>query len=75
MMLGVELLHLLPHALLEAPDAIHAVFLWVLAGFLVMFSPSGSSAFTTTKSRRVARMRRTTTRLKPAPTSAASPTR
>ena len=37
MMLGVGLLHLLPHALLEAPDANHAVFLWVLTGFLVMF--------------------------------------
>ncbi len=37
MMLGVGLLHLLPHALLAAPGAIHAVFLWVLAGFLVMF--------------------------------------
>jgi zinc and cadmium transporter len=36
-MLGVGLLHLLPHALLEAPDALDAVFLWVLVGFLVMF--------------------------------------
>lgn len=37
MMLGVGLLHLLPHALVEAPDATNVVFLWVLAGFLVMF--------------------------------------
>ncbi|MHB8898799.1 MAG: ZIP family metal transporter [Thermoguttaceae bacterium] len=36
-MLGVGILHLLPHALLEAPDAINTVFLWVLGGFLVMF--------------------------------------
>ncbi len=36
-MLGVGLLHLLPHALLEAPDAFDLVFAWVLAGFLVMF--------------------------------------
>lgn len=36
-MLGVGLLHLLPHALLEAPDAMNAVFLWVLGGFLTMF--------------------------------------
>lgn len=36
-MLGVGLLHLLPHALIEAPDAMNAVFLWVLGGFLAMF--------------------------------------
>jgi len=36
-MLGVGLLHLLPHALLEAPDALDAVFTWVLVGLLVMF--------------------------------------
>ena len=36
-MLGVGLLHLLPHALLEAPDALDAVFTWVLIGLLVMF--------------------------------------
>ena len=36
-MLGVGLLHLLPHALLEAPDRLDAVFLWVLVGFLAMF--------------------------------------
>ncbi len=36
-MLGVGILHLLPHALLEAPDAMNTVFLWVLGGFLVMF--------------------------------------
>lgn len=36
-MLGVGLLHLLPHALLEAPDAVDAVFAWVLLGFLTMF--------------------------------------
>jgi len=38
MMLGVGLLHMLPHALMEAPrDASGAVFTWALAGFLVMF--------------------------------------
>ena len=36
-MLGVGLLHLLPHALLEAPGKMDTVFIWVLAGFLVMF--------------------------------------
>jgi len=36
-MLGVGLLHLLPHALLDAPDRLDAVFLWVLVGFLAMF--------------------------------------
>ena len=36
-MLGVGLLHLLPHALLEAPGKMDAVLTWVLAGFLVMF--------------------------------------
>jgi zinc and cadmium transporter len=36
-MLGVGLLHLLPHALLEAPDRLDAVFTWALVGFLVMF--------------------------------------
>ena len=36
-MLGVGLLHLLPHALIEAPDAMNAVLLWVLGGFLTMF--------------------------------------
>ena len=36
-MLGVGLLHMLPHALRDAPDAPDAVFTWALAGFLVMF--------------------------------------
>ena len=36
-MLGVGLLHLLPHALMEAPDALDTVFIWTLVGFLVMF--------------------------------------
>lgn len=36
-MLGVGLLHLLPHAVLEAPDAVETVFAWALGGFLVMF--------------------------------------
>ncbi len=36
-MLGVGLLHLLPHALLEAPESMNAVLLWVLGGFLAMF--------------------------------------
>ncbi len=36
-MLGVGLLHLLPHAVMEAPDAVQNVFLFVLVGFLVMF--------------------------------------
>ena len=36
-MLGVGLLHLLPHALSEAPEATDAVFAWTVAGFLVMF--------------------------------------
>jgi zinc and cadmium transporter len=36
-MLGVGLLHLLPHALLKAPQAMNAVFGWTLAGFLAMF--------------------------------------
>ena len=36
-MLGVGLLHLIPHAVLDAPDNLHAVFTWVLVGFLVMF--------------------------------------
>jgi len=36
-MLGVGLLHLLPHALLEAPGQLDAVFVWVLVGFLAMF--------------------------------------
>ncbi len=36
-MLGVGLLHLLPHAVLDAPDKLHAVFTWALVGFLVMF--------------------------------------
>ena len=36
-MLGVGLLHMLPHALLEAPGKADTVFTWVLAGFLVMF--------------------------------------
>lgn len=36
-MLGVGLLHLLPHALLEAPEQMDRVLLWVLAGMLVMF--------------------------------------
>ncbi len=36
-MLGVGLLHMLPHALLEAPDTLHGVFAWTLLGFLTMF--------------------------------------
>jgi len=36
-MLGVGLLHMLPHALLEAPEAQDAVLAWVLVGFLAMF--------------------------------------
>jgi len=36
-MLGVGLLHLLPHALIEAPGAVDRVLGWVLVGFLVMF--------------------------------------
>lgn len=37
-MLGVGLLHMLPHALMEVPQsAAGTVFLWVLAGFLAMF--------------------------------------
>ena len=36
-MLGVGLLHLLPHALLEAPGRLDAVFAWALVGFLAMF--------------------------------------
>jgi zinc and cadmium transporter len=36
-MLGVGLLHMLPHAVMEAPDSLHAIFTWTLAGFLVMF--------------------------------------
>lgn len=36
-MLGVGLLHLLPHALLEAPDRLDAILAWVLIGFLAMF--------------------------------------
>ena len=36
-MLGVGLLHLLPHALLGAPDAMDTVFTWTLIGFLAMF--------------------------------------
>ena len=36
-MLGVGLLHLLPHAILEAPDSMNTVLLWVLGGFLAMF--------------------------------------
>jgi len=36
-MLGVGLLHMLPHALIEAPDAVYTVLVWVLAGFLAMF--------------------------------------
>jgi zinc and cadmium transporter len=37
-MLGVGLLHLLPHALREVPrEATEAVLAWVLVGFLVMF--------------------------------------
>jgi zinc and cadmium transporter len=36
-MLGVALLHLLPHALIEAPGKVDAVFNSVLVGFLVMF--------------------------------------
>lgn len=37
-MLGVGLLHMLPHALMEVPQSQSGtVFLWVLAGFLAMF--------------------------------------
>ena len=36
-MLGVGVLHLLPHALLEAPGRLDAVFTWALVGFLAMF--------------------------------------
>jgi zinc and cadmium transporter len=36
-MLGVGLLHMLPHALLEAPDRSDRVFICVLVGFLAMF--------------------------------------
>lgn len=36
-MLGVGLLHMLPHALLEAPESFDRVFGCVLVGFLVMF--------------------------------------
>lgn len=36
-MLGVGLLHMLPHALLEAPDHAEVIFACVLAGFLTMF--------------------------------------
>lgn len=36
-MLGVGLLHMLPHAVMAAPDALETVFTCVLAGFLVMF--------------------------------------
>jgi zinc and cadmium transporter len=36
-MLGVGLLHMLPHALLEAPDHADVVFACVLGGFLTMF--------------------------------------
>jgi zinc and cadmium transporter len=36
-MLGVGLLHMLPHALMDAPDAPDAVFGWALIGFLAMF--------------------------------------
>jgi zinc and cadmium transporter len=36
-MLGVGLLHMLRHALIEAPDAQHTVLMWVLVGFLTMF--------------------------------------
>jgi zinc and cadmium transporter len=36
-MLGVGLLHMLPHALMDARDAMDAVFGWALIGFLAMF--------------------------------------
>ncbi|MEE8450573.1 MAG: ZIP family metal transporter [Thermoguttaceae bacterium] len=36
-MLGIGVLHLLPHALLEAPGSIDLIFLWLLVGFLLMF--------------------------------------
>jgi zinc and cadmium transporter len=36
-MLGVGLLHMLPHALLEAPDHSEVIFACVLGGFLTMF--------------------------------------
>ena len=35
-MLGVAILHMLPHALMEA-DSMDSVMLWLLGGFLVMF--------------------------------------
>ncbi len=35
-MLGVGMLHLLPHAIVEV-GSVHPVVMWVLAGFLVMF--------------------------------------
>ncbi|MGB5735728.1 MAG: ZIP family metal transporter [Thiohalocapsa sp.] len=36
-MLGVGLLHMLPHALMEEPDHVKVIFGFVLAGFLAMF--------------------------------------
>ena len=36
-MLGVGMLHMLPHALLEAPDAPDLIFIWMLLGFLIIF--------------------------------------
>lgn len=36
-MLGIGVLHLLPHALLEAPGAIDLILLCLLVGFLLMF--------------------------------------
>jgi len=36
-MLGVGLLHLLPHALIEARGGLDQVFYWALGGFLTMF--------------------------------------
>jgi len=37
LMLGVGTLHMLPHALAEAPDMVMPILQWVLAGFLAMF--------------------------------------
>jgi len=44
-MLGAGLLHLLPHALIEAGGALNAVFVWVLVGFLTMFFIERFSCF------------------------------
>lgn len=36
-MLGVGLLHMLPHAIEASPGSLHGTMLWLLLGFLVMF--------------------------------------